>query len=322
MSSDHRRVLVTGGQGLVGMAIQEVVKCHPQQHMEFFFVNSKKCDLRNFQATTELFNEIKPTDVIHLAARVGGLFANMADNLGFFEDNLAINSNVIKNCHSHSVKNAVFCLSTCVFPADAPLPITEESLHAGPPHFSNEGYAYSKRMLECLVRYYRQAYGYKNWCCIIPTNIYGPFDNYNLKDGHVIPALIHKCCIAKDENKPFIVSGSGKPLRQFIYSEDLAKIVLRLLDDPHGRPDDKASVICCDTGCEVSIMELAERIKKAVGHPGELVLDTTRSDGIYRKTASNARLMEIMEEFEFTPFANGIEKSVEWFIKNIEVARK
>ncbi|KAF4752759.1 GDP-L-fucose synthase, partial [Perkinsus olseni] len=130
------------------------------------------------------------------------------------------------------VKNAVFCLSTCVFPAAAKLPITESDLHQGPPHFSNEGYAYSKRMMECEVRYYRKAYNLPNWVCVVPTNIYGPYDNFHLVNSHVIPALIRKCYEAKERGEGFVVLGTGKPLRQFIYSMDMARIILRLLFQP------------------------------------------------------------------------------------------
>lgn len=311
-------VLVTGGTGLVGKAIEAVASQF--EGYSYYYASSKDADLRDAVSTAALFDRVQPAAVIHLAARVGGLFANMADNLGFFEDNLAINTNVVKNCHRLKIERAVFCLSTCVFPSDAPLPIKEESLHMGPPHFSNEGYAYSKRMLECLVRYYRNAFNYTNWVCVIPTNIYGPHDNFNLKDAHVIPALIHKAVISKEEGKALVVAGSGTPLRQFIYSNDLARIILILLlrNGAHKHP----AVICCDMECEISINYVAGKIIAAVGNEEGLVNDASKADGIFRKPASNEKLMELLPEgFKFTPFDQGIALAVDWFIKNSKSAR-
>ena len=306
--------LVTGGSGLVGRAISAEI----DDSADFFFASSADADLRDYSSTRNLFERVKPTNVIHLAARVGGLFANMADNLGFFEDNIAINSNVVKCCHLQKIHSAVFCLSTCVFPAEADCPITEEALHKGPPHFSNEGYAYSKRMLECLVRYYREAYGYKNWICVIPTNIYGPCDNFSLSDGHVIPALIHKCAIAKELESDFIVSGSGRPLRQFIFVSDLAKVILQLL---MFKDHQEHSYICCDSECEVSIGEIAKMISEAVSFKGSIVFDETKPDGIQRKSASNKRLKERLHDFKFTLLSVGIQKTTEWFLAHRDVAR-
>merc|ERR1711964_259813 len=152
-----------------------------------------------------------------------------------------MNNNVIHCCHEHKIKDVIFCLSTCVFPANAELPFTEESIHLGPPHPPNEGYAFSKRMVECQTRYYRATYGY-NWCCIVPTNIYGPHDNFHLEKAHVIPALIHKCWLAKQRDEPFVIAGTGTPQRQFISSLDLAAVVLLLLSNMEACP---SSVILC-----------------------------------------------------------------------------
>ncbi|EER02844.1 NAD dependent epimerase/dehydratase, putative [Perkinsus marinus ATCC 50983] len=280
-------VLVTGGRGLVGRAIQDEVAAlnasHPGARAEWHFVHSGDADLRDPEATAALFDRVKPSHLVHLAARVGGLFANMQDNLGFFEDNLKLNSNVLSNAARVGVKNAIFCLSTCVFPADAKLPITEEDLHKGPPHFSNEGYAYSKRMMECQVRYYRKAYNLPNWLCVVPTNIYGPYDNFHLVNSHVIPALIRKCYDAKKNGEAFVVLGTGKPLRQFIYSKDMARIIIHLLFKPPRTGDvdsrvgpavDIVSYICCgdedSEDGELSIADVARGIAKAMDFRGKI----------------------------------------------------
>lgn len=189
----------------------------------------------------------------------------------------------------------------------------------GPPHFSNEGYAHAKRMLEVMVRFYRQAYGYR-WTCIIPTNIYGPYDNFNLEGAHVIPALIHKCWIAKRDNTPFVVSGSGTPLRQFITNYDLARIILNLLDIAESSQELPTSVLGVGDE-EHSIMQVAEYIKTGCQFEGEMKLDTTKADGIFRKTASNALLRKLMPDFVFTPMSEGIVEAVEWFKDNYTQAR-
>ena len=194
------------------------------------FLSSKDGDLCDLEKTKLLFEKHKPTYVIHLAACVGGLFKNMNEKVKMFENNVLINFNVIKCCHDFKVKKLISCLSTCIFPDNTTYPINEKMLHNGPPHSSNDAYAYAKRMLEIHCKTYQEKYN-DNFICVIPTNIYGPNDNFNLQDAHVIPALIHKCFLAKKENKPFIVYGSGKPLRQFIYSEDLADLFMWTLEN-------------------------------------------------------------------------------------------
>jgi GDP-L-fucose synthase len=171
------RVLVTGGSGLVGKAIEKHVNqlsASGNDANHWYFASSKDADLCDFEQTKALFEREKPTHVVHLAAKVGGLFANLDGNIQFLRDNLAMNDNVIKLCHDYDVKNAIFCLSTCIFPAEVELPMTEDDIHKGSPHPSNQGYAHAKRILEVLVRLHRETYGH-NWMCLIPTNVYGPY---------------------------------------------------------------------------------------------------------------------------------------------------
>ncbi|KAK5964259.1 GDP-L-fucose synthase [Trichostrongylus colubriformis] len=221
-------VLVTGGTGLVGKAIEQVVKSEARPNEKWVFIGSKDCDLTNLQATRRLFEDSRPTHVIHLAAMVGGLFHNLAHNLEFFRRNMAINDNVLAMCHEFDVVKCVSCLSTCIFPDATTYPIDETMVHLGPPHDSNFGYSYAKRMIDVLNRGYAQDYGRK-YTSVIPCNVFGPHDNYNLQSAHVLPALIHKTYIAKKEGKPLEVFGTGRPLRQFIYSIDLARLFVWVL---------------------------------------------------------------------------------------------
>ena len=217
-------ILVTGGSGLVGSAIRDIIDSEAVKNdsESWIFLSSKDGDLRVRTDCDTIFNKYKPTHVIHLAAKVGGLFANLSQKVEFYRENIIMNDNVMENSRVHNCR-LVSYLSTCIFPDKTAYPIDETMLHDGPPHSSNEGYAYAKRMIDTMNRAYNEEYNCK-FTSIIPTNIYGPHDNYNIQNGHVIPGLIHKCYIAKRDDTDFSIWGSGKPLRQFMYSEDLAKV--------------------------------------------------------------------------------------------------
>lgn len=306
-------VLVTGGSGLIGKAIKSIKASY---NYDFIFLSSSDCDLTDFNKTKELFNEIKPDYVIHLAANVGGLFKNMNQKVDMFEKNLLINYNVIKCCHDFKIKKLISCLSTCIFPNDTTYPINESMLHNGAPHNSNDAYSYAKRMIEVHSKAYREQYN-DNFVCVIPTNVYGEYDNFSLEDGHVVPALIHKCYLAKQNNEPFVVYGSGKPLRQFIYSTDLAKLILWVLENYSGEP----IILSTNESDEVSIKNVAELIAKEFNYDN-IKFDTSKSDGQFKKTADNTKLIYLYGEFKFTTIEEGIKKSVNWFMNNYKIARK
>jgi GDP-L-fucose synthase len=309
------KILVTGGTGLVGHGIQHI---HHQYNHDFIFPSSKDCNLLDLQQVRQLFEKEKPDYVIHLAAFVGGLFKNMNYKVDMYEKNILINYNVLKCCHDFNIKKVVSCLSTCIFPNKTTYPINEEMLHDGPPHSSNDAYAYAKRMLEIQSNAYQEQYG-DNFICVIPTNIYGENDNYSLEDGHVIPALIHKCYLAKLENKPFIVCGSGKPLRQFIYSIDLAKLIMWSLLQ---YDQIKSIILSVNETHEISIEDVARIIAREFNYETNIIFDTSCSDGQYKKTADNSKLIKLYPEFEFTNINIGLKKSIEWFINNYNSCRK
>lgn len=183
---------------------------------------------RDKKVCEEIFEKHKPTHVIHLAAFVGGLFRNMKYPVEFYHDNLSMNNNIIECSHKFKVKKLISCLSTCIFPDKTTYPIDETMVHNGPPHFSNAAYAHAKRMIDVANHAYNQEYG-SNFTSVIPTNIYGPHDNFHLEDSHVIPGLIHKFYNAKKEGKDMTVMGTGKPLRQFIHSEDLGMFTIVMI---------------------------------------------------------------------------------------------
>lgn len=342
MSSIYKKILVTGGSGLVGNAIKNTFsekvwsktlihsentflekvwsknrpKTGQTDNYEFIYISSKDYNLEDMNDTIRMFEEIKPNYVIHLAANVGGLFKNMNHKIEMFENNIIINYNVLRCCHKYNIEKCISFLSTCIFPDDIKYPIDETMLHLGPPHFSNDAYAYSKRMLEIHSKIYREQYG-NNFMCIIPTNIYGKYDNFNLDNAHVIPALIHNCYLSKLKGEKFIVKGSGKPLRQFIYSEDLADITLYILFN-----DIKIDNVIVSPKDEISINEVAHIIAKEFNYEHMIEFDEKYSDGQYKKTANNDKLISLIDNYKFTDIKDGIKETIKWFIDNYKNVRK
>jgi len=268
-------ILVTGGNGLVGQGLRLAVAADERADERWIFVSSKDADLMNAEATKALFEKHKPTHVIHLAAMVGGLFHNLRANLDFFRQNLVMTDNVLWTSHQHDVKKVVSCLSTCIFPDKTTYPITEEMVHDGPPHHSNFGYSYGKRMIDVMNRGYKEQYG-RTYTSVVPCNVFGPHDNFNLEDGHVIPGLIHKGYISQRDDKPFEIWGTGKARRQFIYSLDLGKLFLWVMR--HYEEVDPI-MLSVDEADEISIKEVADLVLKAYDFKGEVKMLTEKSDG-------------------------------------------
>jgi len=305
-----KSILITGGSGLIGSAMKQIMDDYK---LEFYctFLNSKQCDLCNYSETLKIFSEFKPDIIIHLAACVGGLFKNMSDKVRMLEENVLINTHVVKAAHESGVQTLIGCLSTCIFP-DQIENLNENIIHDGPPHFSNEGYAYAKRLMDIHCRVYRQSFN-RNYFCIIPTNIYGPNDNFNLEDGHVIPSLIHKAYLSKQRNNFFEIRGSGKPLRQFIYSLDIAKLIFQLMEQK------VSENIILSPSDQYSIKEVAEIINKHFEN--DIVFNNNYADGQYSKTTDNSKLKDLFN-FEFTSLEQGISETVEWFKLNYNTLRK
>ena len=296
------KVLVTGANGLVGQALQKEIVC-PEG---WVFLSSKDGDLTKEDVVQGLFEKHQPDIVIHLAANVGGLFKNMNEKAIMYEDNLLMNTFVLKYARLYNVKKVISMLSTCIFP-DGYEPLTEEVLHVGPPHPSNEGYAYAKRMLDIHSRILNHE-GIES-VCLIPTNIYGPHDNFNLRDAHVMPALIHRCYLAKQAEEPFVVKGSGKPIRQFIHSQDLAKMIVWAVHHTQGIA---GNYICSPSSeSEVTIEWVARAVARSMDYEHALTFDSSFADGQYKKTVQPH---SVFHEFKFTPLEKGIKETVQWFL--------
>mgnify|MGYP006401872917 FL=1 len=298
-------LLVTGGTGLVGSVINADIK-----------LSTKDVDLRDFKSTLNLFKHFKPKKVIHCAARVGGLGGNMNYKGEYFYDNMMMNLNVLEASRRVGVKKVVSFMSTCVFPDDVEYPLTEKKIHLGEPHHSNYPYAYAKRMVDIQSRAYKEQYGL-NYVSVIPTNIYGPNDNFDLHQGHVMPMLIHKCYLAKKNGTDLNVWGTGNALREFIYSEDIARLTEWVLNNY-----EEDEPIIFSPSQEITIRYMVDLIVENLNFKGNVVFDTEKPEGQFRKPSDNSKLKSYLPGFEFTSVEDGIKKTVDWFVNNYENVRK
>jgi len=315
---ERKVILVTGGTGLVGKGIQTIIENDKKDDEEWIFLSSKDADLLSEEDTTAVFEKYKPTHVIHLAALVGGLFANMSSNADFFRSNMKMNDNILEASKKMNVKKLVSCLSTCIFPDKTTYPIDETMVHNGPPHPSNFGYSYAKRMIDVQNKAYHEQYGCM-FTSVVPCNVFGPHDNFNVLKGHVIPGLINKAYEAKKNGTPFEIWGTGSPLRQFIYSLDLAKLFIWVVREYN---EIEPIILATDEEDEVSIKDVAMMILEAFEFKGEVKFLTDKADGQFKKTASNAKLRKYLPEFQFVPTRQAIKETVEWYITNYHKARR
>jgi len=296
--------LITGGNGLVGSCLESNFK-----------PSSKKLNLFNLQEIIEYIQHNKIDAIVHCAARVGGIKANTERQGDFFYDNIVINTNVLEAARLCRLTKVVSFMSSCVFPTDANYPLTTDQLHSGEPHPTNYAYAYAKRMLEVQSRAYRDQYGC-NFVTVIPCNIYGPSDNFNLDSGHVIPSLIHKCYLAKENNTNFEIWGTGRAYREFIYSKDVCYITKWVMEN-YNEPE--PFIISPDE--EINIATLAQQIAWRMGFEGNIVYNQER-DGIFKKPSDNSKLKSLLPNYKFVPIELGLTKTIEWFTENYEKARK
>jgi len=293
--------LVTGADGLVGSAFRR------NEVPQTVLLRHKDVDLTDYYLARNRFLELRPERVIHLAAQVGGIGGNVAHSGEYFRNNILINTNVLEASRLAGVRKLISFMSTCVFPDRSAYPLQEKDLHNGPPHPSNFGYAYAKRMLEVQSCAYRKEWGC-NYIVAIPTNIYGPNDNFSLTEGHVVPALVHKTFVAKQNKSDLTVWGSGKPLREFVLADDIAKLTLWAMD--HYNEDEP---IIFSSGIEVSIRELVEMVARKMRFQGNIVFDASKPDGQFRKPSDTSKLKRLLPQFAWTPLEEGIERTVDWF---------
>jgi GDP-L-fucose synthase len=268
-------------------------------------------DLKDYKQVTSLFKRHNILNVIHLAARVGGVNANMCGNGTFFNDNIQINTNVLNASKEFGVKKVVSLLSTCIYPDKCKYPLTEDQIHSGPPHTSNYGYAYAKRMLEIQSKAYREQFGC-NFVTVIPNNLYGMFDSFSLENSHVIPAIIRKIYEAKINNTDVVLWGDGSPLREFTYVADLADILFFILENYN-----EAEPLNVGNTEEFCISDVANIVSEVLKFNGKIFWDTSKPSGQFKKPSSNENLKKFVKKYnkvlEYTPLNAGLEKVCKWF---------
>lgn len=282
----HDKIYIAGHRGMVGSAILR--RLQKEGFDNFVYSNSKDLDLRNQAAVAAFFEKEKPAYVFLAAAKVGGIVANNTYRAEFLHDNLMIQSNVIHQAYVHGVKKLMFLGSSCIYPKLAPQPLKEEYLLTGSLEPTNEPYAIAKIAGIKMCEEYRFQYDC-NFISVMPTNLYGTNDNYDLKTSHVLPALLRKFHEAKQNNVPSVeIWGTGSPLREFLHVDDLADACYFLMQNYNEK-----DFVNIGTGTDISIKDLALLIKKATGYDGELHFDTSKPDGTPRKLMDVSKLQQL-----------------------------
>jgi GDP-L-fucose synthase len=300
-------ILVAGGTGLVGSAIVRELK---RVNRDVVGISSKDVNLLDRDKTFAYIKKLNPTAIIDAAAKVGGIGGNNAFPVEFLTQNLQIQSNLMDAAHAAKTEKFVFLGSSCIYPRNCPQPIKEDYLLTGELEQTNSAYAIAKIAGIELIKSYRKEYGYK-WISVMPTNLYGPNDNFDLETSHVLPALIRKFIEAKQNNKSEVsVWGSGTPLREFLHTDDLAKAVLLCMEKY-----DDAQQINVGSGVEISILDLANKIAEKVGFSGSIVMDANKPDGTPRKVLDITKVSNLGWKPTIS-LDQGIASTVEWYLEN------
>ncbi|WP_178986831.1 GDP-L-fucose synthase family protein [Winogradskyella helgolandensis] len=306
MAKDSK-IYVAGHRGMVGSAVWRALEA--KGYTNLIGKTSTELDLRNQQAVTDFFDKEQPDIVINAAAKVGGILANNENPYPFLMENLQIQNNLIDTAQNTAVSKFVFLGSSCIYPKFAPQPLKEEYLLTDSLEPTNEWYAIAKIAGVKACEAIRKQYG-KDFVSLMPTNLYGPFDNFDLKSSHVLPAMLRKFHEAKATNAPVTLWGSGTPMREFLHVDDLAQAVVFAVENI--LPEHLYNV---GTGTDVTIKELAETIQSIVGHKGELVWDSSKPDGTPRKLMDSSKL----EKLGWTStigLKEGILSTYEWYLEN------
>lgn len=302
------KIYVAGHRGLVGSAIKRGLEA--KGYTNVIGRTHSELDLTNSEAVDEFFKKEKPEYVFLAAAKVGGIMANNSYPADFILENLQIQNNVISTAYKYGVKKLMFLGSSCIYPKMCPQPINENYLLSGYLEPTNEGYALAKISGLKMCQFFNKQYG-TNFISVMPTNLYGPYDNFHLKTSHVMPALIRKFHEAKIQGKDeVVVWGTGAPLREFLYSEDMADACIYLMENYNGN-----DFFNIGTGKEITIKGLAEMIKDIVGFDGKIVFDTSKPDGTPRKLLDVSKLKKTGWTYK-TELKDGIKKAYDWYLEH------
>ena len=303
----QKRVVVTGGSGFLGSSVVDKLRARGYQNI--IVPRSKNYDLRDQKAIVQLYEDAQPQVVIHLAAVVGGIGANRANPGRFFYDNAVMGIQLMEYARQFGVDKFVAVGTICAYPKFASVPFKEEELWNGYPEETNAPYGLAKKMMLVQAQAYRSQYGF-NAIYLLPVNLYGPRDNFDLESSHVIPALIRKCVEAKENNDEQIVLwGDGSPTREFLYVEDAAEAIVMATERYNG-----SEPVNLGTGEEISIKDLAQMIAREVGFSGGIAWDTARPNGQPRRCLDVSRAQQYFGFRAQYGLREGIAKTVEWFI--------
>lgn len=304
-----KRVLVTGGKGLVGSAIKNISELYPQY--DFYFSSHEDKDLTKENDVLSLFEEINPDYVIHTAARVGGIGRNLNSPGQQFRDNILMNTHTIHHAYESGVEKLIAFSSACVFPEDTEV-IKEDVMHRGPPFCAHWSYAHAKRMVDVQIESYKQQYGIKNYCSMIPGNIFGENDNFDLSDGHVIPSLIHKCYLAKKNKSKFEIWGDGSATREFLYSKDVGRVCVELLSK-----DDIPQRLIVSSEKEHSIRDMVTKICGIFDFPiDNLKWSLEKPSGQMKRPSDHTLFRKYFPDFKFSDIDIALKNTIEWFNEN------
>jgi len=302
------KIYIAGHRGLVGSAILKKLK--EEGYTNLVYQTSKELDLRNKEAVDQFFLNEKPQYVFLAAAKVGGIVANNEYPADFIRDNLLIQTNIIDASYNNNVDKLLFLGSTCIYPKLAPQPLKEEYLLTGELESTNEPYAIAKIAGIKMCQSYNRQYGTK-YISAMPTNLYGPNDNFDLQTSHVLPALLRKFHEAKENKDPYVeMWGTGTPKREFLYSDDLADACIFLMNNYVGN-----EIVNIGVGEDITIKELGEKVKAVVGYEGEIRFDKSKPDGTPRKLVDVSKINQLGWSAE-TTLENGLEKAYQWFLEN------
>ena len=302
------KIYIAGHQGMVGSACWRILE--KSGYSNLIGRTSKELDLRNQSQVYDFFKHSKPDVIIDAAAKVGGIIANKDYPYQFLIENMQIQNNLISAAHKNNVLKFIFLGSSCIYPKLAPQPLKEEYLLNGSLEPTNEWYAIAKISGVKLCEAIRIQYG-KDFVSLMPTNLYGPNDNFDLKTSHVLPAMIRKFHDAKVNNHSNVkLWGSGAPMRDFLYVDDLASAVLFALENNLPK-----SLYNVGTGLDITIKELAETIQSHIGHKGKIVWDTTKPDGTFRKLLDSSKIIQVGWQAKYD-LKNGISNTYSWFLEN------
>ncbi len=303
-----RRVCVTGGAGFLGSFVLEELRKQGAEHI--FVPEHPAFDLTRHDDILRMLDEAKPDVIIHLAAVVGGIGANMANPGSYFYQNAMMGIQLIEEARLAGVGKFVALGTICAYPKFAPIPFREEDLWSGYPEETNAPYGLAKKMMLVQCQAYRQQYGFDG-IFLLPVNLYGPRDNFNLESSHVIPAMIRKMITARDAGETVVLWGDGSPTREFLFVEDCARAIVLAAEKYDG--DEPVNL---GAGWEISMKELAATIAEAVGYEGEIIWDATKPNGQPRRKLDVTRAREYFGFEAEVTFAEGIKRTVEWWEAN------